>query len=804
MQTWIRFTIVLFLFTTLLSCQWEPSKNVALWDFVPVNSETVLKVKRWNTTLSDFKSHPFLENIKDEAVVSFFRNNNFLPILNPSGEVLVSFVNKEDLPQFTLITKYHDSLLKKARVPKVIFSSSSFNKFTIEKASLDKQHSYSAIKDSVFIWSTSEEVLKLVLASENNKDVIFEKSFKAKQNKELVYIKKLATVQENDSLKIPLATWSSFELELLPDGIVGNGILLPNDSVTQFLNVFKEQIPKKNEAANIIPLDAKSASVYTFNNIPSLQKNLISYRGDSISIPVFFETIEEVASINFNNTIVIATRSIDSDLSWDYIAKYLSEKEPYRETPLYSFTPDIPFFETLPFLHTKNSSWVFKWDDFLIFTPTEATAQSLINSYLTSSVLSKAPFFENTQPLLAQSATFVKYDLKETSQGLFPALLGTQKIEHKKFPLAITQWIYDRDFAHLSFVVKEIGAKKSQQNSIHQLFSTTLSQPILNTAQFFTNHTTQGKDIVVQDVKNNLYFIGGNGKTLWKKQLDGAILGKIEEIDVLRNGKKQMAFVTKNTFYILDRNGKEVAPFPKKFKDPITQPLSVFDYDNNRKYRFIVTQNKEVFMYNTQGNIVNGFNFKKTNSSIVLPPQHIRIGNKDYILIAEENGKLNILSRTGAERIKVSQTISFSKNPIEKEGNNFVVITKENTKESISENGKVSSQKIEVSNNYWFTIYKNTKVTLDDNLLRINGKLVDLPLGVYTKPQLFSVGKKTYIATTATGESKIYVFETTGKLLPNLPIYGTDQVDVGDANKNGKLNILAKGDENELILYEIE
>jgi hypothetical protein len=45
--------------------------------------------------------------------------------------------------------------------------------------------------------------------------------------------------------------------------------------------------------------------------------------------------------------------------------------------------------------------------------------------------------------------------------------------------------------------------------------------------------------------------------------------------------------------YVVDENGKDVAPFPIKFRDDITQSLAIFDYDNNRKYRFIIKQGKE-------------------------------------------------------------------------------------------------------------------------------------------------------------------------------------------------------------------
>lgn len=45
---------------------------------------------------------------------------------------------------------------------------------------------------------------------------------------------------------------------------------------------------------------------------------------------------------------------------------------------------------------------------------------------------------------------------------------------------------------------------------------------------------------------------------------------------------------------ILDRNGKVVPPFNKNFKGQALGPLAVFDYDNNKEYRFVFTQGKKL------------------------------------------------------------------------------------------------------------------------------------------------------------------------------------------------------------------
>ena len=271
----------------------------------------------------------------------------------------------------------------------------------------------------------------------------------------------------------------------------------------------------------------------------------------------------------------------------------------------------------------------------------------------------------------------------------------------------------------------------------------------------------------------------------------------------MRNGKKQLAFTTKKNFYVLDRTGRQVDPFPIKFKDDITEALTVFDYDKNRKYRFIITQGKEVLMLNSEGKKVKGFKFNKSTSEIIFPPQHFRIAGKDYITIAEKNGQLNILSRVGKPRILAPKAFDFSKTPISLENTKLVVIEKDNTKNSINIDGKITSRKLEVTS-YQFVIKGKTKVTLDDNLMRINGILVELPYGIYTKPSISIVNQKEYISITETQENKIYVYSKSGNLLHGFPVYGTSTPDFGDMTKSRKTNFVTKGESKEILIYELK
>ena len=69
-------------------------------------------------------------------------------------------------------------------------------------------------------------------------------------------------------------------------------------------------------------------------------------------------------------------------------------------------------------------------------------------------------------------------------------------------------------------------------------------------------------------------------------------------------------------------------------------------------------------MYDKNGKIINGWKLKQTKSNAIYPAEHFVVGGRDYILLAEENGTLNILNRRGETRVKVKEKIDFSNNKL--------------------------------------------------------------------------------------------------------------------------------------------
>ena len=787
-------------------------------DFVPKGASVVFKISNFENLQADIEANSLLSKFEKTAPYSFFAEKKaLLKNLHPASQSLLC-INKvnDSTSAYTFISKQTKNLfqpdsLKNKTIETLQFDKQSFQRITVDRGlpAAGTEIAYSAIIDSVFVLSSSQQILQDILKGRTERDETFKKVFNLPSSNGFTALLRGNTIALNDSTKINFTSWSALDVAIAPESFTAIGITLATDTIPQLLNVFEGQVPQQNDVAALVPTDALGAVSFTFNDAETFQKKLRTFRGEKETVKTtgIFGSVSEVGNIQLKNGNAIFIKSIDASLTNDALARYLTSQNIFREIEISSFGEPQLFKQTFsPLINSETANYVFQLENFFVFTENESTAEELISSFQNNNTLKNTSYFENTAKDLSTASSLLIYKMQgafsEAISGFFNSDSGAdiKNISFGEFPLAALQFSFDRNFAHLILSCKEAGATaKSVSGKISEKFNISLDSPLLIAPQLIESNNGSS-NVAVQDIANTLYFISGSGKILWTKKLGAPILGKIETVEIAGGGNKQIAFATSDAFYILDRNGKDAKGFPIKFRDKVTQPLSVFDYDNNRNYRFVIVQGKEVLMYDKNGKAVKGFGFNRAKSNIVQSPVHIRMGNKDYIVVAEENGKLNILSRVGKPRVSVSKSFNFSEIPLAEEDNTFVVITKENTKERISQDGKVSSQKLDVGSNYWFAILGNTKVTLDDNLLRINGKLAELPLGLYTKPEIFNINRNSYIAITETQEKKVYIFDKNGELLNGFPVYGTSAASMGAASPK---NLVVKGDAKNVVYYGI-
>ncbi len=209
-------------------------------------------------------------------------------------------------------------------------------------------------------------------------------------------------------------------------------------------------------------------------------------------------------------------------------------------------------------------------------------------------------------------------------------------------------------------------------------------------------------------------------------------------------------------------------------------------------------------MYDNNAKIVEGFSFKKGSKKINTPPMHIRIGNKDYIVILENDGKLNILDRKGKARTKVNRKLEVNLKTIFYFYKNS--LTFKDSKGIINRVNIATGaiEKVDVVNDEaYYTKIEKIKVTLNSNVLKINDKSVTLDFGTYTKPKIFYVNNKYFITTTDIEAKKVYIFNSKLTLLPKFPVYGQSSIDFVNADNDSALEFVVQGENNSILIYEI-
>jgi hypothetical protein len=169
------------------------------------------------------------------------------------------------------------------------------------------------------------------------------------------------------------------------------------------------------------------------------------------------------------------------------------------------------------------------------------------------------------------------------------------------------------------------------------------------------NHTNNTREVLVQDEQHRIHLISAAGKVLWQHALDGPIMGAVHQVDRFRNGKLQVLFNTAGRVYLIDRNGKDVGGFPVNLKEQASAPLAVFDYEGQRDYRVIVPlKDGRLFNIGVDGLPVKGWEAPKLAHPTNSPATHLRIRNKDHLLVFPTPGRVLVLDRRGSEREKVT------------------------------------------------------------------------------------------------------------------------------------------------------
>ena len=339
----------------------------------------------------------------------------------------------------------------------------------------------------------------------------------------------------------------------------------------------------------------------------------------------------------------------------------------------------------------------------------------------------------------------------------------------------------------------------SKNSEIELKFETSISNEIILGPLIVKNHTNNKNEVFIQDSENIIYLINENGQIEWTKKINNRVIDEVKQIDSYKNGRLQYVFATQNSLHMIDRKGRDVGKFPLKFNDQITKPVSIFDYDNNKNYRLIITQNDELFMFDSKGNRVRGFSYNK-KSKIITKPQHFRISNKD-IIVFKTLDDLKILNRRGKVRIKINKDHNYSKDEIFQHQNSLLTTTVNNKIVKIDMNGN-SKEVSSMSFNGKYVSDKKTIYTLQKNILSNSKKNIEIQFGKYENFSAISDKKNTLINIYDSQNNKLYLFDDEINTVKGFPI-------LADANasfilENNKIEFSVISDTKKIKYFVIK
>jgi hypothetical protein len=313
------------------------------------------------------------------------------------------------------------------------------------------------------------------------------------------------------------------------------------------------------------------------------------------------------------------------------------------------------------------------------------------------------------------------------------------------------------------------------------------------------SHINRTDEVLIQDSLDYLSLISSDGSVLWKLHVGGPIIGEVTQVDFFRNGKLQYFFATPSALHLIDRLGNYVSEYPLKIAGGNLAFASVVDYDNSKNYRFIATDSTgALWMFDKDGNNLDGWRPKYLQGNISIPPRHFRIKGKDYIVTVVNDEMLVVLNRRG-EMLKnfplklntrIQGEYGFEAGS-DLNDSYFTFISQDGFKLNFNLQGKLVAKEPLIKNTIttsfeliadktlrtYLILQQDPKVC---KLLSEDGKEIISNESIGNSPTrvsfIYASEEQNYIAITDLNQSLTYIYDFAGNLITDPPIESTDIV----------------------------
>lgn len=816
MKWTLQFVLICLL---LSSCFQQNNEALPMLNYVPENALAIVRINNLNQCKTLLNENAFLHDLSaTETHKAVNEHLKALKYLAHEHESVLAFIPGEET-EFLYISPTTESLIDSLHLDpdslgQRIIKNKDFSTIELEDRTL-----YTATSGGNTLVSSSSQVLLEQLNAAARREVpatllsLYQAA--STDNPASLFLKSTqgqtlldGQLEVSGSVRLnQLTDWISMDIEPSSRQLNLNGALIAKDS-SSILNLFRNVRPLAHKTPALAPAEASSILSYTFEEYGTFTKNQLHFLSQPTALDTLFNSVEEVGIFYMQNKKGVILSTFGTENINLFLEQIRAGTDEYLGNEIISLSQsEFLNVHFDPLIKNYKAAYYTLLENAFVFAEDKGMLQTVIRNYNQGNTFSKTREYASVEKSLANESNILFVSKNKGLETLLEedfsgSLQKDMKIRALNDYAYACQVIGDDNFYHTNILVQKLSEIEDPRSTF-PLFSVSLDAKLATEPQFVINHNTRKKEIVVQDENNVLYLISTSGKVLWKKELSSQIQGKIQQVDLYKNGRLQLAFTTNDQFYVIDRNGKVVQPFEKTFEGGNLNPLAVFDYEQNRKYRLVVTQGNKVFMYNSRGDIVSGFTYTEAEDAILGAPKHFRIANKDYLVFKLADGSLKILNRIGKVRVEVKEKLDFSDNEVYLYRNKFIVSDKGGDIYAVDTKGKVNKNNLNLNEYHGFDATTKSLVTLNDNVINIKGKAVTMDLGVYTKPRIFYIYDVIYVSTTDIQNQKTYLFYSNGRSVADFPVLGNGMADLADIDNDRKLELVTKDENNNLVVYKL-
>ncbi len=766
----------LLLFFIISSCS-KTDITTSIIDKIPDNPLVVLNVIDYQDI--DYKQL----NLFEKSLNLKFEN---IDLLEPKGELVYSFhkTGKNDLNS-VVIQQDFDYKIKDSLIRDTLF-------YNGQNIYLFKDDFYLSKIDSYLFFSKEklliENIIRGATFSKNVEYEKFKKTNKLKTENISINISEKYVELNFNSKKEDISKyskWIQYELDTNNDNINILGVFQREDD--KAINILLDIKKSKSNIIKLVPNNFSEFTRLSFE-YETIEKNFNNEKtklsANEKKLNSFFKSVNELGLIKVNNESLLILNFEEASLNESFNDKKLIGK--YRGQSIFDASDiKLSSFDIMEFNLVSNYNFFTVINESVIFANDISVIQNMLLNYNNKSLIITNPRFLNFLKSIPEKTTY------------FEILNLGDSDETIQYPYWFTNYelFGENNFKSVFTTIKFDTKTKKKLNLI---FSKKIDNKIICNPKFIYNYKSGKKNIIMQDSDYNLIVLDINGKETLRKKLNSKIISDIFQVDLYKNNRLQYSFLTEDEFLVLDINGKLVKKISHK-KSSTEKFLSVFDYDNNRNYRFVIQDGKSLKMLDSKLDIVKGFKRDKLKSDIKFPIKHLRILNKDYLLLVSKNNKPLILDRRGNIRIKLPENLTTSTNHLYENDGGIITINDLNQLVRIELNGKISSKQLTDEKNIIHS-NKNNLILLSNGNISINNNDFKIPFGNFDDLNIKSSSNNVYFHFRDVDKNKSYLYNTKG-IVSGFPIYSTSAFEFS-FDKNQDL-ITFKGDDDELLLYSL-